>query len=85
MRGGGGEGGVASLASREGAECPPLSQGEKEKETEREGDELASAQARRPSRLRLVAVLKKASFESNGVQASMSFVRFASGGEGERE
>jgi hypothetical protein len=32
-----------------------------------------------------VAVLKNASFESNGVQASMSFVRFASGGEGERE
>jgi hypothetical protein len=42
VRGGEGEGEGASLESRAGSECPPLSQGEREREKERAGDELAS-------------------------------------------
>jgi hypothetical protein len=63
----------------------PGGERDRERKREKEGSELGSAQLKRTSRLRLVAVLKKASAASNWVQVSSSIVLFASEGKGERE
>ncbi len=61
----------------------PGGERDRERKREKEGGKLGSAQLKRTSRLRLVAVLKKAA--SNWVQVSSSIVLFASKGKGERE
>jgi hypothetical protein len=63
----------------------PGGERDRERKREKEGSKLGSAQLKRTSRLRLVAVLKKASAASNWVQVSSSIVLFASEGKGERE
>jgi hypothetical protein len=52
----------------------PGGERDRERKREKEGSELGSAQLKRTSRLRLVAVLKKASAASNWVQVSSSIV-----------
>ena len=56
----------------------PGGERDRERKREKEGSKLGSAQLKRTSRLRLVAVLKKASAASNWVQVSSSIVLFAS-------
>jgi len=50
----------------------PGGERDRERKREKEGSKLGSAQLKRTSRLRLVAVLKKASAASNWVQVSSS-------------